>query len=119
MDALMPEDLDDAEDFQLTKSELINRFGPATSERDVSQAIAARVPDKTRKQSSWAISVFHSWCTAREEEGDLVTMDLATMQKKLCRFILEARRQDGAISGKESVLSRCWYTASPWRMWTS
>ena len=65
MDAV-PTDLDDAEDFQLTNSELINRFGPATSEREVSQAISARVPDKTRRQSSWAISVFHSWCTARE-----------------------------------------------------
>ena len=44
-----PNDLDDAEDFQLSKSELIDRFGPVTSEHEVSKAIAARVPDKTRK----------------------------------------------------------------------
>ena len=44
-------DLDDAEDFQLTNSELINRFGPATSEREVSQAISARVPDRTGTQA--------------------------------------------------------------------
>ena len=92
MDAV-PTDLDD---FQLTNSELINRFGHATSEREVSQAISARVPDKTRRQSSRAISVFHSWCTAREEDGDLVSMDAANIQQKMCRFVLEVRRQDGA-----------------------
>ena len=60
-------------------------------------AIAARVPERTRRrQTSWAMSVFQSWCNARGEQNDVVAMDPGTLQQKLCQFILEARRQDGA-----------------------
>ena len=89
-------DFDDREDFQLTKAQQNERFGVPVSDADVDRAIAERVPEKTRRQTAWAVSVFPSWCVARGEQSDIVTMDAGTMQQKLCRFILEVRRQDGA-----------------------
>ena len=89
-------DFDDKEDFQLMKAQQNERFGVPVSDADVDRAIAERVPEKTRRQTAWAVSVFQSWCVARGEQSDIVTMDAGTMQQKLCRFILEVRRQDGA-----------------------
>lgn len=89
-------DFDDREDFQLTKAQQNERFGVPVSDADVDRAIAERFPEKTRRQTAWAVSVFQSWCVARGEQSDIVTMDAGTMQQKLCRFILEVRRQDGA-----------------------
>ena len=89
-------DLDDREDFQLTKVQQNERFGLPVSDADVDRAIAERVPEKTRRQTTWAMSVFQSWCSARGEQSDVVAMDAGTLQQKLCRFLLEVRRQDGA-----------------------
>ena len=89
-------DFDDCEDFRLSRDQQLLRFGLPKSSDDVDRAIAARVPEKTRRQTSWAMSVFGSWCEARREQSDILNMDVSTMQEKLCRFLLEARRQDGA-----------------------
>ncbi len=47
-------DLDDTEDFQLSKVENSDRFGQPISD----EAIAKRVPYKTRKTTEWVVSVF-------------------------------------------------------------
>ena len=62
-------DLDDAEDFQLSKAQQKARFGVALNDDDVDRAIASRIPEKTRRQTSWAFSVFRSWCHARGEDS--------------------------------------------------
>lgn len=43
------EDFDDREDFALSKTESLERFGPAISEEAIDQAIRERVPEKTQK----------------------------------------------------------------------
>ncbi len=46
-------DLDDAEDFQLSKAENSDRFGQPISDEALDQAIAKRVSHKTRKTTEW------------------------------------------------------------------
>ena len=49
------------------------------------------------------MSVFNSWCEVRKESSDIVRMDPAIIQEKLCRFVMEARRQDGACYPPNSL----------------
>ena len=64
-------DFDDLEDFKLTEAQEKERFGASVTESDVDKAtcIATRVPEKTRRQTAWAISVRLSQlqCSARGE----------------------------------------------------
>ncbi len=71
-------DLDDTEDFQLSKAENSNRFGQPISDEVLDEAIAKRVPYKTRKATEWVVSVFR----------------LVQLADLLPRFVMEARRQD-------------------------
>lgn len=87
-------DLDDFEDFQMTKREQSARFGKAVSARDIDQAIAERIPEKTRRQTAWSMSVFQAWCNVCKESSDILAMFPRIMEEKLCRFVMEARRQD-------------------------
>ena len=95
----LPEiDLDDSEDFLLTNAQQNERFGLAVSDADV-------IPEKTRRQTSWTMSLFQSWCNARGEQNDVVAMDPGILQQKLCRFIMEARRQDGGPYPAQTLYS--------------
>ena len=58
MDALLPEDLHDAKNYEFMKAQRDTRFGPATSESNMNWARAASAPKKNHKQISWAIFVF-------------------------------------------------------------
>ena len=92
---------DDLKDFKLTEAQEKERFGtPVTNhESDVDKAIAARVPEKPRRQTAWGrplVFVFRSWCSAHGEAEDVLSMSITTLQEKLYRFILEAHHQDGA-----------------------
>ncbi len=71
-------DLDDAEDFQLSKAENSDRFGQPISDEALDEAIANRVPYKTRKATEWVVSVFQ----------------LVQLTDLLPRFVMEARNQD-------------------------
>ena len=51
------QDLDDAEDFQLSSDENRERF-ERTTDRDIEKAIDERVPKKTCQTTKWAVSVF-------------------------------------------------------------
>ena len=50
-------DFDNLEDFKLTEAQEIDRFGAPVTESDVNKAIAACVPEKTRRQTAWATSL--------------------------------------------------------------
>ena len=52
--------IDDPEDFNLGSIENSKRFGPPLSEKALAldQAISDRIPEKTRKTTQWAVSVF-------------------------------------------------------------
>ncbi len=71
-------DLDDAEDFQLSKVENSNHFGQPISDEALDEVIAKRVSYKTRKVTEWVVSVFR-------------VVQLADL---LPRFVMEACRQD-------------------------
>ncbi len=64
--------------FQLSKVENSDRFGKPISDEALNEAIAKRVPYKTRKATKWVVSVFR----------------LVQLADLLPRFVMEARRQD-------------------------
>ena len=66
------QDLDDQEDFALSKKENEERFGAPVRDNDLARAIEERIPDKTKKTTQWAYSVWQSWCEVR-----CVTHDVA------------------------------------------
>ena len=82
---LLPDiDIDDKEDFKLTKDQESKRFGKATNDADVDRAITERVQEKTCRQTPWVIPVLQSWCGTRKEDDNLCSMDTGTIQYKLC-----------------------------------
>ena len=50
-------DFDGLEGFKLTEAQEKERFGVSVTESNVDKAIAARVLEKTRRQTAWATSV--------------------------------------------------------------
>ena len=88
------EDFDDRKDFALSKTESLERFGPAISEEAIDQAIRERVPEKTRKTTAWAMSVFRTWFKTRGVAGSVDELSEDGLAELLPRFIMEARRQD-------------------------
>ncbi len=83
-------DLDDAEDFQLSKAENSGRFGQPISD----EAIAKRVPYKKWKTTEWVVSVFQLWSVARGIAKDITELGVDQLADLLPRFVMEARRQD-------------------------
>ena len=61
-------------------------------QNDINHAIAVLEP--AQWQTSWAIFVFEAWCEGRGESTDLLRIGTVEMEKKLCRFIMEAQWQD-------------------------
>ncbi len=83
-------DLDDAEDFQLSKVENSDRFGQPISD----EAIAKTVPYKTRKTTEWVVSVFRSWSVARGIAKGVTELGVDQLADLLPRFVTVARRPD-------------------------
>ena len=92
----MPTDLDDAEHFMLLSALEKLRFGKAVSNSEIESAIAGRHVGKHRGPCL----CFNKVC---KESSDIVRMDPATIQEKLCRFVMEVRRQDGAYATRQTV----------------
>ena len=62
--------VDDAEDFQLSREESDLRFGLSLACEEVDRAIRDRIPEKTRRSTQWAVSVFRTWyqvCGVKEK----------------------------------------------------
>ena len=94
VDVSSPPDLDDAEDFKLTKTANVKRFGAVLSEGALEQAIKQRIPKKTRQTTEWVLSVFHSWCDARGVAESIEKLPTEKLAELLPNFVMEARRQD-------------------------
>ncbi len=86
-------DLDDSEDFQLSEAENSDRFGQPISDEALDEAIARRVPYKTRKTTEWVVSVFRSWSVARGIAKDITELGVDQLADLLPHFVIEARRQ--------------------------
>ena len=79
------------------------RFGFPTSENELSKAAKGVVPTNTMSNTRWAENNFVTWARERNKcvPDDPVPLDLLRSQdanlvnKNLCRFILETRREDG------------------------
>ena len=79
------------------------RFGDPVTSSDVDKAIANAVPEQTRRQTNWCVSVYKSWCEVRGESSNLSSMSASAIEEQLCRFVMEARRQDGKPYPPRSV----------------
>ncbi len=87
-------DLDDAEDFDFSKEENSERFGPPISSEEIDKAILLRIPEKTRRRTEWVDSVFHAWCGALGVVEKITELGTDKLSDLLPRFVMEARRHD-------------------------
>ena len=86
--------IDDSEDFNLGSTENSKRFGPPLSEKALDQATSDRIPEKTRKTTQWAVSVFPAWCDARGVKDATENMTIEVLADLLLRFVMEAHCQN-------------------------
>ena len=61
----------------------------------ISAEIADRVPKNTTIMTTWAHSVWGTWCKARNIQKPVAKMSLEEMDEYLSHFVFETRQQDG------------------------
>ena len=93
-------DVDDLEDFSLTPRQEADRFGKPLEESQMRTLLDSRIPENTRRNTSWSVSVFQAWWKFRQERSSQPLPALAApftdeLDSMLASFIVEARRQDG------------------------
>ena len=72
-----------------------SRFGKPLLDEELQSAIVRRVPKNMQKATSWGMSVWNSWCKARNVTTDIVAMSSATLNEFMGRFVQEARKKNG------------------------
>ena len=77
-----------------------SRFGGQTSDVDFTAIQREFESKNTRKNTTWALRIWHSWRdqnmkATNEVIPDLETMDATTLNFFLSRFVLESRKKDG------------------------
>ena len=90
-----PTNVDDVEDFQLSREESDLRFGPSLTSKEVDHAIRDRIPEKTRRSTQWAVSIFRAWCQVHGVKKKVEVLSVKKLSELLPLFVIEARRQDG------------------------
>ena len=98
-----PTNVDDAEDFQLSREESDLRFGPSLTGEEVDRTIRDRIPGKTRQSTQWAMSVFRAWCQGESrsaicEEAERTASLVCDGSSPTRRFSLPAQYISGAGS---------------------
>lgn len=115
------EDSEDVPNFSLLeefeiggniKLENTLRFGPPLSEDDIDTIKQSFESKNTRKNTNWSITTFQEWRKHRMEITgafipDLVEMNEIEMNEWMTRFVLEARRKDGAPYPPRSLYQLC------------
>jgi hypothetical protein len=90
-----PTDEIDAERaFPAPPTDETHRFGNALSKQELEQALRKRVPQNTQKATNWGLSVWRSWCKARQIAFDILTIPAETLNELMAQFVQEARRKD-------------------------
>ena len=91
------------------------RWGSPKTSEDIKSIRRAGIPAKTLQQTTWALSVWKEWATYRREvtkeadeilhelKDDFTTMDVDNMNYWLCRFVVEARKKNGAFYPPNTV----------------
>ena len=80
------QDLDDQEDFALSKKENEERFGAPVRDNDLARAIEERIPDKTKKTTQWAEYRLYSCATGCEHQHQYQPV-IMTVTMLFCCFI--------------------------------
>jgi len=89
-------DLDDSEDFELSKRQAGRRFGPPVQRVQIRQLIDQRIPVNTKKTTNWCMSVWKSWSKYRGITESIETLSAVDLNNHLSSFIMEVNRQDGS-----------------------
>ncbi|XP_071104735.1 zinc finger MYM-type protein 3-like [Haliotis cracherodii] len=121
--SLESNDLDDVEDFQLTKEQEQARFSNPVSEEEILDLQRSRIPRNTKRNTQWSVNVYDGWACARntrvktygtthsERYAYVVTLTKDITAEEfdfwMCRFICEVRRQDGSPYPSMSLKSLC------------
>ncbi|XP_050409452.1 zinc finger MYM-type protein 3 [Patella vulgata] len=115
--------LDDIEDFNLTKEQEKNRFAKPVSGSYIETMQESRIPTETKRNTRWCVKVYDSWALQRnssvtsngvqESEKYCFVAPLSSeitaecLDYWMCRFVCEARRQDGSYYPALSLKSIC------------
>ena len=62
-------DVDDFDDFSLTPRQEGDRFGKPLEESQMRTLLDSRIPENTRRNTSWSLSVFQAWWKFRQERS--------------------------------------------------
>jgi len=84
--------IDDSEDFNREHRKQQTVWTTPIGEGALNQAVSDRIPEKTRKTTRWAVSVFRAWCDARGVKDATENMAIEVLADLLPRFVMEARR---------------------------
>ena len=104
MASLVLPEIIEIEDFRLSRSETVTRFGSPVTKEDIDKAIKNRVPEKTRRATQWAVSVFKARCNAREIRGSLEELSIQVRQDLLPKFAKFRRVTSYWLSVKRTSL---------------
>ena len=87
-----PTNVDDAEDFQLSREESDLQFGPSLTSEEVDRAIRDRIPEKARRSTQWAVSIFRAWCQVCGVKEKVEVLSVKKLSELLPLFVMEACR---------------------------
>ena len=80
-----------------------SRFATRVSDQELKDAQEASVPANTRKQTSWSVNVWKAWSDHQRPLSIyncpphllILAKNSGELNRWLCRYVLEVRRQDG------------------------
>nr|XP_006816234.1 PREDICTED: uncharacterized protein LOC102801824 [Saccoglossus kowalevskii] len=108
---------DEKEDFKLTKQQERQRFGLPVDNEQIAAIQNSRVPKNMRRCTNCGVSVLDEWGRARNERNEMnvftfvprLCSELGVRELSfwLCRFVVEARRQDGTEYPSNSLRVLC------------
>ena len=106
VDGLSIDNLVSIYDEGVAEWEMSQRFQKVVSESELKRMNSERVPDNTRRSTKWAVKVWSNWANSQKEKVDTLLEKYKTIPELLncpaeqldfwlCRFIVEARKEDG------------------------
>ena len=89
-----------------------SRFAAPLTDEDIAKKRKNAIPEKTKKDTQYCISVWEAWCKHRRENTScnippLTSITLNDLQFWLVRFIHEVRKQNGEEYPPNSLLHLC------------
>ncbi|XP_065915625.1 uncharacterized protein KIAA1958-like [Dysidea avara] len=94
------ENFEDSNNQETSTASKSRPFGKALSGENIEQAIQSAVPESTRKDTKYCVSMWDEWVVARAKStGTIIPylkdITIPELNHWICYFILEVRKKDG------------------------